>query len=182
MFTTTIDRRRSWRHNGGQGATCCATRKQANVPATALALIIHTGRWLPRSVPRIAATAEILALGYDLWPGWRAGCRGFPQARGFLWSQERVRAGQPVSGGVQDTVAQRLGLGFGQVAVEGEELEPGEQDLRHHGCGQPRLVELVVVGGEPADPGLLAGADGILDPGVHAVAGVDVGVLPAPAF
>src|SRR5512135_3172317 len=33
-----------------------------------LALIIHAGRWLPRSVPRIAATAEILASGYDCGP------------------------------------------------------------------------------------------------------------------
>ena len=36
----------------------------------------------------------------------------------------RAQAG----GGVQDAVAQRLGLGFGEVAVQGEELEPGEQD------------------------------------------------------
>ena len=38
-----------------------------------LALIIHAGCWLPRSVPRIAATAEILASGYDCCPAGGAG-------------------------------------------------------------------------------------------------------------
>src|SRR5215471_9477532 len=97
-----------------------------------------------------------------LGPGDRLG----PGPGGGEFPAAAASAAGQAGGGVQDTVAQRLGLGFGQVAVEGEELEPGEQDLRHHGCGQPRLVELVVVGGEPADPGLLAGADG--SPGVAA--------------
>jgi hypothetical protein len=73
-----------------------------NTNKMALALIIHAGRWLPRSVPRIAATAEILASGYDSGPGWRAGYRGLPQAPGFLrGSRGQVRAGQLVSGSAQ---------------------------------------------------------------------------------
>ena len=48
-----------------------------------LALIIHTGRWLPRSVPRIAATAEILASGYDYGPAGGPGAGGFHRPQGF---------------------------------------------------------------------------------------------------
>ena len=67
-----------------------------------LALIIHAGRWLPRSVPRIAATAEILASGYDCGPAGGPGAGGFHRPRGsFHRSQGRVRAGQQVSGSAQ---------------------------------------------------------------------------------
>jgi hypothetical protein len=62
----------------------------ALVPVVALlALIIHTGRWLPRSVPRIAVTAEILVSGYDCdlacgpGAGGSTGPRGFPQVAGI---------------------------------------------------------------------------------------------------
>ena len=58
----------------------------------------------------------------------------------------------------------------------------GEQDLRDHGRGQSGLVKGVAVGGEPADPGVFASADAVLDPGMDAVAGVDVGGLAAPAL
>jgi WD40 repeat protein len=47
-----------------------------------LALIIHAGRWLPRSVPRIAATAEILASGYDGGPAGGPGAGGFHRPQG----------------------------------------------------------------------------------------------------
>ena len=91
-------------------------------------------------------------------------------------------AADQAGGGVQDPVAQRLGLGLGEVAVHSEELEPGEQDLRDHRRGQPGLVKGVTVGGEPADPGVLARADTVLDPGMDAMAGVDVGGLAPPAL
>ena len=67
-----------------------------------LALIIHAGCWLPRSVSRIAATAEILASGYDCGPAGGP-VPGFPQApRGSTHgSQGQVRAGQLVSGSAQ---------------------------------------------------------------------------------
>ena len=35
---------------------------------------------------------------------------------------------------------------------------------------------------EAADPGVFPGADGVFDPGMDPVGGVDVGVLPPPAF
>ena len=43
---------------------------------SALALIIHGGCWLPRSVPRIGVTAEILASGYDSGPAGGPGAGG----------------------------------------------------------------------------------------------------------
>jgi hypothetical protein len=52
--------------------------------------------------------------------------------------------------GVQHPVPQRPGLGSGQVAVQGQHFQPGEQDLSGHRGGQPRGVDLVVKGGEMA--------------------------------
>src|SRR5712692_8686338 len=83
---------------------------------------------------------------------------------------------------VENPVTDRFRLGSGEVAVEGEQLQPGEQGLGGHGGGQPRLVDVEVVGGEMPESGVLAGADRVFDPGVDAVACVDVGGLAAPAF
>jgi hypothetical protein len=51
----------------------------------------------------------------------------------------------------------------------------------HRGV-EPGLVDLVVVRGKVAEAGVLAGADDVLDAGVDAVRGVDVGALAAPAL
>jgi hypothetical protein len=59
-------------------------------------------------------------------PGLNATQYGIPVPPVSGWLSGRGR------GGVQDPVAQRLRLCLCQVAVEGEELEPGEQDLGHH--------------------------------------------------
>jgi hypothetical protein len=56
-----------------------------------LALIIHAGRWLPRSVPRIAATAEILVSGYDSGPAGGPGGRGFHRPPGTPFTGRRDR-------------------------------------------------------------------------------------------
>jgi hypothetical protein len=56
-------------------------------------------------------------------------------------------ADQPC-GGVQNPVAQGLGLGLGQAAVEGKQLEPGERGGGGQGRGQPGLVEGERGGGE----------------------------------
>ena len=48
---------------------------------------------------------------------------------------------------------QRLGLGPGQVAVQGEQLEPGEQDLSGHRDSQPRGIDAEAVAGGGANPG-----------------------------
>src|SRR3974390_283220 len=90
-------------------------------------------------------------------------------------------ADQP-GGGVQYPVAQGLGLGFGQVTIQGQQLEPGQQDRGDHGGGQPRGVDLEIKRREMSQAGVLAGADGILDAGLDPVGGVDVGVLAQPAL
>ena len=89
-------------------------------------------------------------------PRWSAGVRqggdplpgpgdrlGPGPVRGDLPAPAASAADQ-AGGGVQDAVAQRLRFGPGEIAVQGEQPEPGEQDLRGHGGGQPGLVE-----GEP---------------------------------
>jgi Thiolase, N-terminal domain len=69
---------------------------------TSSTLIIHAGRWLPRSVPRIAATAEILASGYGCSPAGGPGAGVSTGPGGSLHrSQGRVGAGQLVSGSAQ---------------------------------------------------------------------------------
>jgi hypothetical protein len=85
-------------------------------------------------------------------------------------------------GGVQDAVAQGLRLGSGEVAVQGDELQPGEQDAGGHGGVEPGGVQSVVTRGEVAEPGVFSGADDVFDAGVDAVGGVGVGALPAPSL
>ena len=65
-----------------------------SAPATLgrLALIIHAGRWLPRSLPRIAATAEILVSGYDSSPAGGRGAGGFHGAPGVPFTGRRDRS------------------------------------------------------------------------------------------
>ena len=58
-------------------------------------------------------------------------------------------------GGVQDLVAQGLGLCFGQVAVQGEEPEPGQQVAGDGGGLAPGGVDLVVPGRQMAQAGAL---------------------------
>ena len=90
-------------------------------------------------------------------------------------------AADEAGGGVQEAVAQGLRLRFREIAVEGGELQPGQQDAGGHRRVEPGLVDRVVVRGEVAQAGVLAGADDILDAGVDAVGGVGVGALAAPA-
>jgi hypothetical protein len=68
--------------------------------------------------------------GAGPWPG----CRDFQVAAPSA-------AHQPGSG-VQDAVAQSFRLGFGEVAVEGQQPEPGQQDGGGQRGGHPRLVDL----------------------------------------
>src|SRR5207247_6900604 len=73
------------------------------------------------------------------------------------------------------------GFGFGEVAVQGEVAQPGQQGGSGKGGGEPRAAEGQQVAGELADPGVFPGADAVLHPGVHPVGGVDAGGLAAPA-
>ena len=79
------------------------------------------------------------------------------------------------------TRSQGLWFCSGQVAVQGDEPQPGQQGRGDQGDGQPRGVHREVVRGEPADPAVLPGTDAVLNPGVHPVGSVDVAQLGAPA-
>src|SRR4051794_34169992 len=73
------------------------------------------------------------------------------------------------SGDVQQPVAQSLGLGLGELAVEAGQLRPGQQVLGDERELQPGLVVLEGVVRQVAHPGVLAGADAVLDAGAAAV-------------
>ena len=78
-------------------------------------------------------------------------------------------------------IRQRPGLGAGEVAVQGDEPQPGQQGRGGQGRGQPRGVDREIVRGELADAAVFPGADGVLQACVGSVGGVDVGELAAPA-
>src|ERR1022692_3402242 len=82
-------------------------------------------------------------------------------------------------GGMEHLVAQRLRLGSGKVAVEGEEPDPGQQVTRDGRGLAPGGVDRVVPGGHMPQSGALAAADPVLDPGLGAVAGFEELDLPA---
>ena len=90
-------------------------------------------------------------------------------------------AAQP-GGGVQNAVAERLRLGAGQGAVQGKQPEPGQHGGGGQGGGLPRLVHRQRGGGVLADAAVFPGADGIFDPGMDPLSGVDVGILAQPAL
>src|ERR1022692_5220535 len=140
-----------------------------------------TGPWvlLPGSLGRLRWSGS-LRERVDTLP--RGGDRPGPRPGGLDFQAPFPSAVYQPGGGVQDPVAERSGLGFGEVAVEGEQFQPGEQDLPGHRRGQPGGVDLVVKRGEMPQASVLAGADRVLDSGVDPVRGVDVGALPEPAF
>jgi hypothetical protein len=69
-----------------------------------------------------------------------------------------------------------------EFAVQGDELEPGDQCGGDERGGEPGPVDLQRGRRQLADPGVLAGPDAVLDLDVHPVGGVDVGGLAAPAI
>lgn len=89
------------------------------------------------------------------------------------------RAHHP-AGDVQEALAQPLGLGEGQLALEAEKTGPGEQLLGDQRELQPHLVVFEGGEGQVAHPGVLAAADLVLDFCPAAVAqlqGRDVGAV-----
>src|ERR1700722_9257203 len=142
-------------------------------------------------VPRLPGVS-FLARGTDLrWSGRVLdGVDAFPGGDDLLgpgpgrgdFEVPAGAAADQAGGCVQDAVAQCLRLRLREVAVQGQEPQPGQQDARDHGRVEPRLVDLVVAGGEMTEPGVLAGADDVLDPGMDAMGGVDIGALAQPAF
>jgi len=118
--------------------------------------------------------------GLDVLPG--GGDLFCPGPGGGDFEASAACAADEAGGGVQDAIAQRLRFRSCEVAVQGQDLQPGQQDAGDHGGVEPCLVQPVVMRGEMPEAGVLPGADDVLDAGVDAVGGVDVGVLAAPAF
>ena len=103
----------------------------------------------PGSPSWVAVTGPRLVRGLrervDALP--RGGDRLGPRPGGLdFQASPPSAAGQP-GGSVQQPVAQRPGLGPGQVTVQGQQLEPGQQDLPGHRRGQPGRVDREVMGG-----------------------------------
>ena len=96
---------------------------------------------LPSVGYRIGSAVEIAGRYRTLYTKYITGDLPSQTARSPGFSGAPPAAAYQPGRGVQDPVAQRLGLGFGQVAVQGQQLEPGQQDGRDHGGGQPRGVD-----------------------------------------
>jgi hypothetical protein len=73
-------------------------------------------------------------------------------------------------GGVQQPVAQLFRFRYGMVAVEDQELGSGELVAGGQGKFGPGGVDRELAGREPAEAGVFAAADAVLDAGVAAVA------------
>ena len=121
------------------------------------------------------------------WSGWRQGedageragdvlCPG-PGRRDFQVPAALAFDDPP--GGVQDLVAQGLWFCFGQVAVEGEEPQPGQQVTGDGGGLAPGGIDLVVSRGQMSQAGAFRAADLVFDSGLGSVAGFEELDLPA---
>ena len=103
-------------------------------------------------------------------PGERAGQLGRP-GPGALQAQDHAAGVADDAGGdVQQPVAQRLGLGHGERAVQQQRLGPAGEVLGGQDQLQPDGVAAPPVERQVAQPGGLGGADAVLDPGALAVA------------
>ena len=78
-------------------------------------------------------------------------------------------------GDVQQPVAQALGFGFGQLAVEDERLGPDDQVVGEHHDLKPDFVEREFPERELGEAGVLVVADAVLDVCALAVAALDDG-------
>jgi hypothetical protein len=83
-------------------------------------------------------------------------------------------------GDVQHLEPKRLGLGGGEVTVEGEQPQPGGQIGGHGDDLQPGLVDGVLPGRKSAQAGVFGGLDAVLDSGVAAVPCFQERQLPDP--
>src|SRR5450755_1680793 len=99
-------------------------------------------------------------------------CRGPRPGRWYPQVAAALASDDP-PGGVEDPVAQGFRLGSGEVAVEGEQPEPGEQVAGDRRGLAPGGADLVVPGRQVPQAGCLAAADPGLDSGLGPVAGFE---------
>ena len=76
---------------------------------------------------------------------------------------------------MQKGVAQSLGFGLGQFALEYQALGEGDEVLGQADQLDPAGVVGEVGEGQVAQPGVFGAADAVLDAGMAAVAGLEVG-------
>ena len=76
---------------------------------------------------------------------------------------------------MQKRVAQTLGLGLGEFALEDEALGEGDEVLGQADQLDPAGVVGEVAEGQVAQPGVFGATDAVLDAGVAAVARFEVG-------
>lgn len=93
-----------------------------------------------------------------------------PGPVGVEVEDELAGSGGGLAGDVEDPGAERVGFGFGEVAVEADELDPGDE-----GEVQPRFVGGGVPVGLAEGAGGLPGADAVLDAGVLTLAQLESG-------
>ncbi len=74
---------------------------------------------------------------------------------------------------VQKRVAQTLGFGLGQFALEHQALGEGDEVLGHADQLDPAGVVGEVAEGQVAQPGVFGATDAVLDAGMAAVAGFE---------
>jgi hypothetical protein len=145
-------------------APCFAVLRAAAIAAVAGRLFgVSVGRWLV-SAGGGWQRFEAREGGGELGGPW-------PCA---LKVELRAASGERQPGGdMQQSVAQPLGLGLGELAVEQQRLGPDDQVVREPHDLQPRLVERELLERELGQAGVLVVADPVLDVGVLTVAALD---------
>jgi hypothetical protein len=113
--------------------------------------------------------------------GWQRGearergGEGVGPGPGALQAQGRAAGVEGEPGGcVQQSVAQRLGLAGGELAVERESLCPGGQVLGDQGELEPDGVVVEVAEREVLQAGLLGGANAVFGGGAGAVRALEL--------
>ena len=111
------------------------------------------------------------------WPD--VGSLGFPRpAPGKMQSQPACRAGEPSGQGEEPSPE---GLGGHGLLTQADARGPAGQVMRHYLGGQPGGVGGEAARGEMVQPhAVLEVSDGVLDLGVAAMIGLQLGQLPIP--
>jgi hypothetical protein len=108
-------------------------------------------------------------------PGERAGQRGRPWPAALQPQDHAAGVADNSCGDVQQPVAERLGFGDGERAVQQQRLGPAGEVLGGKDQFQPDAVAAPLVEGQVGQPGGFGGADAVLDPGALAMAQLQPG-------
>jgi hypothetical protein len=101
------------------------------------------------------------------------------------WRQSEMAlpsAADQAGGYVQHADPQRLRLNLREIAVEGEQPEPGDEVCGDSDDLDPGLVDGVLARREPVQPGVFGGLDAVLDAGVGTVSSLEERELPGASI